>query len=102
MDSKEGEGPETITLKSPVAGTYSFWVEDQTHAEDPQSPVLATQAGAQVTIWQEDQPPVVKPVAATPGAAVSPEWHGFDIVVGGDGKVQIVDVNKFYNGLPGK
>ena len=36
-DSKEGEGPETITLKRPAPGRYAFWVEDSTNADDPES-----------------------------------------------------------------
>jgi hypothetical protein len=29
-------------------------------------------------------------------------WHGFDILVGPSGKAQIVPVDKFESGLPGK
>ena len=101
-DSKEGEGPETITLKRPPAGRYEFWVEDSTHSDEPQSEVLATQAQAEVTIYEEDRPPRSIPVSTESGQDSSPFWHGFNIVVGPSGASQIVRVREFKSSLPGK
>jgi len=101
-DSKEGEGPETITLKHPPAGRYAFWVEDSTHSDEPQSKVLATQAQAEVTIYEEDRAPRSIPIKTDRGNAASPFWHGFNILIGSTGKALIVPVNEFKGSLPGK
>jgi hypothetical protein len=101
-DSKEGEGPETITLKRPPVGKYGYWVEDSTNSDDPKSEVLARRAAAEVTIYYEDKPPQTVKVGPVAGQSPAPFWHGFDVVVGGDGKMQIVPVEQYQAGLPGK
>jgi hypothetical protein len=55
-----------------------------------------------VTIYYEDKPPQTMTIGPLAGQSAAPVWHGFDIVVGGDGKMQIVPVKQYQAGLPGK
>lgn len=94
VDQINWNGPETITISQPTAGTYRYYIANYS---DPCNALGINSSGVVVTVYSGNQ--MVKRYSVAPGAPTSGlSGHVFEVFRINNG--QLTDVNQYNDSLP--
>ncbi len=96
VDAKEGWGPETITARNIVPGTFLYYVVHNDSLGTNEGQGIA-RSEAQVRVYYRGAPQ--RPYLIPPNAS-GPVWHALNLQVAPDGQITVVPQNQFFNDLP--
>ncbi|RME29670.1 MAG: hypothetical protein D6806_01065, partial [Deltaproteobacteria bacterium] len=95
VDVRDGYGPETVTLTSPAAGTYQFFVHNYGGQNDGDSGTLSN-SGARIVVY-DPEGAVVK-TYNVPAGCGSYFWYAFNMVYDSNGRPTLQAENRCGSG----
>lgn len=92
-DDRTAFGPEVVTIRQFVPGTYYFYVHNFSNSGTSDSTVLSD-SGAKVQVYRGNEPTPIKEFTVTQNQ-VGTYWNVFELTVGSDHSVNIETIDTY-------